>query len=65
MKEEGYSLSDAEEKLKAGINDISRIYSVLTDEKLGQCDRTLSKMKSNIKSKKDFRENHAKEQTTE
>lgn len=29
---------DAEEKLKAGINDISRIYSVLTDEKLGQCD---------------------------
>ncbi len=47
---------DAEEKLKAGINDISRIYSVLTDEKLGQCDRTLSKMKSNIKSKKDFRD---------
>lgn len=41
-------------KLKAGINDISRIYSVLTDEKLGQCDRTLSKMKSNIKSKKDL-----------
>lgn len=45
---------DPNEDLKAGINDVSKIYSILTDEKLGQCDRTLSEMKNDIFTKNHF-----------
>lgn len=45
---------DSEGKLKAGSNDVLRIFNILTDEKFGQCDKKLSKKEINIRSKDDF-----------
>jgi tetratricopeptide (TPR) repeat protein len=44
----------AGEDLRAGEKDIMKLYSVFTDEEIGNCDEGLSKHQFNCKSKSDF-----------
>ncbi len=46
---------DPSKNLKAGPNDIKRMYSIMTNEKYGHCNKELSTYRENIKSKKVFR----------